>query len=509
MLFNSTPFLFAFLPLVLGGFLAMKRRGLPGLAIGWLLAASLLFYAWAQPGFLVLLVTSVLANYGLGLRIQDASSDTARRRWLVAGVSANLLLLGVFKYAAFVVESWNGVTGSQFETVAFGLPLAISFFTFQQIAYLSDTAAGEVRERRLVPYALFIAFFPKLIAGPIVHHAEMVGQVDALAGRRETSRDLAVGLTLFTMGLFKKVVLADAVAGPAASFFDAAAGGLALTFLEAWTAAFGFTMQVYFDFSGYSDMALGLARCFGIVLPLNFHSPYKATDINEFWRRWHITLTRWLRLFLFVPISRKLMRRGERWDVPAVAIAQLVTMGLCGLWHGAGWTFVLWGLLHGGLLLGHDGWLAVKRRLGLAGRLPPSLSLALGRASLLAVLIATFVVFRAADLGVAAEILGAMTRIGDVLDPTAQARFAATVGLEGALALTALLVIVWGTPNSQQILGDYEPALDVQRFRGAPIHPRLRWRPSLPWALVTATVLLACIYQVLVEGYEEFIYRFF
>ncbi len=457
-----------------------------------------------------LLLGSLLANFGVGLLLQDAATERTRRTWLTLGVAGNLLALGAFKYAGFGLETWNALTSQDHGLPAIGLPLAISFFTFQQIAYLSDTAAGRVRERRLLEYALFISFFPKLIAGPIVYHGEMMRQLDAPPQRGGAALDVAVGLTLFCMGLFKKVVLGDAIAGRTGALFDLAEAGVELGFFEAWTAALGFTFQVYFDFSGYSDMALGLARCFGIVLPLNFHSPYKAPNIGEFWRRWHITLTRWLRLFLFVPISRGIMRRGDgRWDSVAVAVAQLVTMGLCGLWHGAGWNFVLWGGIHGALLVGHGGWVFAKKRLGLAGRLPAPLADALGRTVLLLVLAATFVIFRAADLDGAGRMLETMSGANGVLDPAALSRFGALIGLEGALALTAMLLVVWVAPNSQEILADYEPALDLRRFKRTPLAARFRWRPTSAWALFALACLLPALYSIVVEGYEEFIYRFF
>jgi alginate O-acetyltransferase complex protein AlgI len=510
MLFNSTFFLFAFLPIALGGFLIIRRSGRARAALAWLVAASFCFYAWAQPGFFGLLLASILANFGIGLALQDAGNDRTRRLWLIAGIAANLLVLGVFKYAHFGLETWNALASQELSLPAFGLPLAISFFTFQQIAYLSDTANGRVRERSLLAYTLFVAFFPKLIAGPIVNHEEMMGQVDDLPGRGGVATDIAVGLTLFSMGLFKKVVLADAIAGRTGSLFDLAAAGIELGFFEAWVAALGFTFQVYFDFSGYSDMALGLARCFGIVLPLNFHSPYKAANIAEFWRRWHVTLTRWLRLFLFVPISRSLMRRGGgRWDGAAVAIAQLITMGLCGLWHGAGWNFVLWGGVHGLLLVAHDAWGVAKKRLGLVGRVPAPLGEALGRSLLLLVVAATFVIFRAADLGTAAGMLEAMSGAHGVFDTEAVERFLGLVGLEGALAMAGLLLVCWLAPNSQEILADYEPALDLRRFRRTPPAARRMWQPSPAWALFALACLLPSIYLILVEGYEEFIYRFF
>ena len=515
MLFQSTLFLFVFLPIVLGGFVAIRRWGRARVAVTWLVAASALFYAQAQPRFLLVFAGSIVANFAFGLRIQDARSPRARRTWLWIGVAANLAALGWFKYADFALGTIDALLagvgqrdGWASGPLHVGLPLAISFFTFQQIAYLADTAGGEVRERSFLDYALFVGFFPKQVAGPIVHHREMMGQVADLAV--PCAMDVAAGGTLFVMGLFKKVVLADAVAGRAGALFDLAAAGVPLTFPEAWTAALGFTFQVYFDFSGYSDMALGLSRCFGIVLPLNFHSPYKASDINEFWRRWHVTLTRWLRLFLFFPISRGIMRRGgPRWDTTAVVVAQLVTMALCGLWHGAGWSFVLWGGLHGVLLVLHDGWVALKKRLGLSGRLPTPVGRALGRGLLLACLAATFVLFRAADLGVAGALLAAMIDPASALSADAASRFATNVGGSGIAAGALLLAIVWGAPNSQEILADHRPALDLRRFRSEPISRHLRWRPTPAWALFALACLLPSLYAIFTEGYEEFIYRFF
>jgi len=510
MLFNSTLFLFVFLPIVLGGFLALQRWNHGRVGIAWLLGASLVFYAWGQPVFLLLLVGSVLGNFGIGLWIQDAASPRAARIGLLLGVVLNLALLALFKYANFGIEIANQLGGTDFRVEAIALPLAISFFTFQQISYLADTAQGRVAERSLLHYAVFITFFPKLVAGPIVHHDEMLDQLHSLSERRVGARDVAVGLSLFAMGLFKKVVLADALASRTGGLFDLAAAGVELSFFEAWTAALGFSFQVYFDFSGYTDMALGLACCFGIRLPLNFHSPYKATNISEFWRRWHITLTRWLRLYLFLPISRRILRRGgERWEPAAIAIAQLITMGLCGLWHGGAWNFVLWGLLHGLLLVAYNGWDFAKRKLGLAGRLPAGLAIVLARATLLAVLAATFVVFRAPELGVAADMLYTMSGADGIFSHAAGARFTATIGYRGILLLALLLSIVWVAPSSHEILGNDEPALDFHRFVRKPLAARWLWRPTTAWAVVWLACLLPALYWILIEGYEDFIYQFF
>jgi hypothetical protein len=280
------------------------------------------------------------------------------------------------------------------------------------------------------------------------------------------------------------------------------------------------------DFSGYSDMAIGAARCFGIVLPLNFHSPYKATNISEFWRRWHVTLTRWLRLYLFVPISRSLMRRGEAWDAPAVFVAQLTTMLLCGLWHGAGWSFVVWGGVHGLLLLGHDAWEAIKARSELSGALPAPVGAWLGRCGLMAVLAATFVLFRAESLPVAGHVLAGMAfGHGLALGPESATlvawiepwlpgavRVSELTGLHAGgaafLHLGALFGIVWWLPNTQQLLSAHRPVLDLQRF--GPVKAQwIQWRPNLGWAVIAVIASGWALYHITVSGYEDFVYRFF
>ncbi len=305
MLFNSFEFLFLFLPLTLVGFFLSSRIGRET-GILWLVAASLFFYGWWNPVYLWLIVGSTLGNYLIGARIGAALADSHRRQarfWLVLGVSANLALLGWFKYAHFFLDTINQFSGSEFTLPAIVLPLAISFFTFQQIAYLVDTWRGIQPEHRLSHYLLFVTFFPQLIAGPIVHHKEMLPQFLTTGETATRWSDLAVGLTIFALGLFKKAVLADGIAPYATPVFDAAARGETLTLLQAWGGALAYTLQLYFDFSGYSDMAIGAARMFGIRLPLNFHSPYKATSIVEFWRRWHMTLSRFLRDYLYIPLG--------------------------------------------------------------------------------------------------------------------------------------------------------------------------------------------------------------
>jgi alginate O-acetyltransferase complex protein AlgI len=345
MLFNSPEFVLGFLPAVLVGFFLVGHFGGTRWAMRWLVAASFCFYSWWNPRFILLLAGSILGNYVIAERILSLSRDGrtgAACRWLIAGIAANLALLVWFKYANFLIHDVLRLNTPELQIF---LPLAISFFTFQQIMFLVESFRGERTETTLLPYAAFVAFFPHLIAGPIVRPREIMPQL--------TSRDIVIpradhiadGITIFLLGLAKKVVLADLFARYADVGFGAAARGASLTFFEAWYAAAAYALQIYFDFSGYSDMAIGLARMLNVRFPLNFASPYKATSISEFWRCWHITLSRFLRDHVYIPLGGN--RRGAvRRDVNL-----LTTMLLGGLWHGAAWNFVLWGGLHGLYLL--------------------------------------------------------------------------------------------------------------------------------------------------------------
>ena len=342
MLFIDPLFIFVFLPLAVGSFHVLRRLGRSGsFALAVLTLFSLAFYAYWRLDYLWILLGSIAFNY-LAARVMTGSGRTARTRrvLLILSISANLLLLGVFKYAGFLADSVDALTGISWG-VSIVLPIGISFYTFQQIAYLSDAYRSGFAYRGLVPYALFVSFFPQLIAGPIVHHREMMPQF--LRPRPLRIGGVVAGITQFTIGLVKKVVIADTLATFSTPYFDVVQGNpdLSLTAPLAWMAAFAFTLQLYFDFSGYSDMALGLGRLFGIRLPVNFNSPYAARSIIDFWRRWHMTLSRFLRDYLYIPLGGN--RRGPRRRYVNI----MITMLLGGLWHGAGWTFVLWGGLHG------------------------------------------------------------------------------------------------------------------------------------------------------------------
>ena len=349
MLFNSYAFIFFFLPATFFiYFILLKQRLMLG-AKAFLVFASLFFYSWWNIDYLPLILTSMLFNYVIGNMLNENFRDTRinKRLILTVGVIANLSLLGYFKYSDFLIENFDLLFGVSVPLLHLALPLAISFFTFQQIAYLVDSYRGETREYDFLNYALFVTFFPQLIAGPIVHHAEMMPQFASKWNTIKKYRHIATGLFIFSLGLFKKVVIADTFAQWATAGFDKAP---ILNFFEAWATSLSYTFQLYFDFSGYTDMAIGAALLFNIKLPFNFNSPYKALDIQDFWRRWHMTLSRFLRDYIYIPLGGN--RRGSFRTYANL----LITFLLGGIWHGAGWTFVFWGLLHGVALVIHRFW---------------------------------------------------------------------------------------------------------------------------------------------------------
>ncbi|MFT5192613.1 MAG: alginate O-acetyltransferase complex protein AlgI, partial [Verrucomicrobiales bacterium] len=354
MLFNSLEFIIFFAPAVILIYALLKRWQRADLAELWLILSSFFFYAWWQPRYLPLLLGSIGVNYLIGRAFRRTDGSGARKSLLVLGVTANLGLLGYFKYAGFLTTSMRGVGMGWVPSVDVILPLAISFFTFQQIAYVVDCYRGKVNELSLRSYSLFVSFFPQLIAGPIVHHSEISPQFERNRTRGLRMEDVGIGLIIFCMGLGKKVLIADQLALAATPVFAAADAGGTVTFVEGWCAALSYSLQLYFDFSGYCDMATGVARCVGIVLPMNFNSPYKARNVIEFWRRWHITLSRFLRDYLYIPLG------GNRKGSLRRHANLMITMLLGGLWHGAGWNFMVWGGLHGLALTVNHGWQQVR-----------------------------------------------------------------------------------------------------------------------------------------------------
>jgi len=352
MLFNSPIYIFIFLPIAVLVYFYLNRRRLVLAGKSWLVFASLFFYSYWNPLYLPLIVGSMLVNYAIGTAMGRSShtpgqAGLSRKAVLLFGVLANLALLGYYKYADFFLSNLNAVTGTDFPLLSLALPLAISFFTFQQIAYLADSYQGQTREYDFLNYCLFVTFFPQLIAGPIVHHKEMMPQFERKRTKILHYKNLTTGIFVFTLGLFKKVVIADTFAVWASLGFDQMPE---LTFMGAWTASLSYAIQLYFDFSGYTDMAIGSALMFNIKLPLNFNSPYKGINIQDFWRRWHMTLSRWLRDYLYIPLG------GNRKGPGRTYVNLFLTFLLGGLWHGAGWTFVAWGAMHGAGTAIHKWW---------------------------------------------------------------------------------------------------------------------------------------------------------
>ena len=326
----------------------MHKRLVLG-AKAFLVFSSLFFYAWWNILYLPILLSSVLFNYIIGKTLiqKEFKKSFSKKSILIFGIVANLSLLGYFKYMDFFISNFNIISGNSFNLLHLALPLALSFVTFQQIAFLVDSYKGYTKENDFINYALFITFFPQLIAGPIVHHKEMMPQFASRFNYIKNYKNIAMGLFIFSIGLFKKVVIADTFAVFATAGFDTAT---TLTLIEAWATSLSYTFQLYFDFSGYTDMAIGLALLFNIRLPINFNSPYKALSIQDFWRRWHITLSRFLRDYVYIPLG------GNQKGSFRTYSNLIATFLIGGLWHGAGWTFIFWGALHGIALAIHRVW---------------------------------------------------------------------------------------------------------------------------------------------------------
>ena len=355
MLFNSYEFIFAFLPITFFIYFYLNSKRLTHASKGFLVFASLFFYSWWNIAYLPLILISMLFNYTIGNSLAKSNDENKKglkktfsnKSILVFGIVCNVALLAYYKYADFFIENFNLATSSNVNLLHLVLPLAISFFTFQQIAYLVDSYRGETKEYDFLNYALFVTFFPQLIAGPIVHHKEMMPQFASSWNMVKNYKNIALGLFIFSIGLFKKVVIADTFAVWATAGFDNAQ---TLNLIEAWATSLSYTFQLYFDFSGYTDMAIGIALMFNIKLPINFNSPYKALNIQDFWRRWHITLSRFLRDYIYIPLG------GNKISSFRTYSNLLATFVIGGFWHGAGWTFVFWGFLHGIALIIHRVW---------------------------------------------------------------------------------------------------------------------------------------------------------
>jgi alginate O-acetyltransferase complex protein AlgI len=505
MLFNSYAFIFGFLPLTLLLFHGLRGAGLARSSIGLLSLMSLLFYGWWNPIYLLLIVPLMLVNFVLAARI--VPRDKQRRRGakplLVLGIALNLGVLGYFKYANFFVDNLNAVTGLDLVLSKVILPIGISFFTFQKIAFLVDAYRDRVDRLNFIDYVLFVTFFPQLIAGPIVHHSEVMRQFRDPAP--VSMPTVALGVTIFTIGLAKKVLLADTAARYATPVFDAVAAGARPDMLAAWGSALAYSAQLYFDFSGYSDMAIGGGLLFGIRLPINFASPYKAESIIDFWHRWHITLSRFLRDYLYVPLGGNRKGRSRRY------VNLLITMLLGGFWHGAGWTFVIWGSLHGFYLVVNHLWRALRRHFNRGAETPTGLGRRLGQAITFIAVVIAWVFFRSDDVGSAVRMLLAMVGRNGLEVPESLADHWPSLPVshgpvDSAAALVVaitLLAIAWCAPNTQELTSYVGPeGAHVVKETGRP--SPARWQPSAGWA-----VAVGCLFGIalmLMSKVSEFIY---
>jgi alginate O-acetyltransferase complex protein AlgI len=542
MLFNSSEFLFVFLPVALSGFYLLGTIS-RAFAIRWLILVSLVFYAWWRPVNVLIIAPSIVLNFALAriLRRLNAGEGSRRasRAVLLLGIAFNVVFLGVFKYADFISGTINDVFGANLVLRHIILPLGISFITFQKIAFLIDIQAGRVRSFTFHDYCTFVLFFPQLIAGPIVHYREMMPQFHAVSCRFD-KENFAIGLTLLVFGLFKKVVFADQIALLVTPIYNDAAAGDKTSFVLAWMAAIGFTLQIYFDFSGYTDMALGLARFFGIRLPPNFDSPLRASNIIDYWLRWNMTLTRFLTGYLYNPLVVWLTRRrlakgkpgfgGRNQTVGAfvslLMVPTLVTMFISGLWHGAGYGFIVWGLLHGCYLSINHGWRVVAVRLW-PDR--PRYDRVMKPAGLVLTFVSVttaMVFFRSPTMASAIDLVKGIVGLNGIALP--QAHFdhlgPLTSAFHGigviaaesrsspdfvktAIWICFLMFVALACPNTLQILARYEPALGVKPQPTKLAIGRIKileCGPSLPWAIAVSAI--AGIAIVSIGGPSEFLY---
>ena len=516
MLFNSYFFIFIFLPIALLGFHFIGKRGLHRLAISWLIGASLFFYGWWNPAYLILIIISIVFNYTVGAFLCKKQNKAI----LIFGISINIGLIGYFKYANFFVDNFNMLINVNLYIDQIVLPLAISFFTFQQITYLVDAYRGLTKEYNFLHYCLFVTFFPQLIAGPIVHHKEMLPQFEKKILYKLKSYHLAIGITIFALGLFKKVVFADSISIYATLVFEAAESGVALTIFEAWAGALAYTLQLYFDFSGYSDMAIGIARMFGIVLPVNFFSPYKANSIIDFWRRWHITLSRFLRDYLYIPLGGNRKGRTRRYT------NLMITMLLGGFWHGAGWTFIIWGAMHGVFLLINHGWRLIANKINISSRELTLIGSFFGRFATFVAVVIAWVMFRAESLNGARGMYSGMFGFNGISLPSwAESNWGSLVetlkllgvnvnfGLfhngffspakDGLLLLLSMLLIVWFSPNTLEWLRYEKPALGLDILLKKR-NINLAWKPNIVFSIVITAIAVIAI--MFIQQESEFLY---
>ncbi len=516
MLFSSSIFIFLFLPASLIGYQVLSRFGRPAL-LGWLTVTSLFFYGFWNPVYLILLLGSMVMNFVFSHRIGEGTDEASQSRWLTTAIIANLLLLVYYKYL-FPVLNFLHVHGPLphgFSDVV--LPLGISFFTFTQIAYLIDLRQGIAKRQGLLPYSVFVTFFPHLIAGPIIHPRELMPQLDE--GRIGPLRlnDVALGASWFIMGLGKKVLIADRIA-PLADVLYAHPHDAGLS--TAWLGSLCYAMQLYFDFSGYSDMAVALARMFSLEFPINFNSPYKSAGVIDFWQRWHMTLSRYLNEYLYTPmltwVSGKRLDAGKKASRKAaatpegflhmVAFPTMTTMFIAGVWHGAGLQFLVFGLLHGFYLCVNNAWRLLTPKGHRWHAVVPVPAMVL--LTFLSVLVGQ-VYFRADSVHDATYVLGTMIGLHGLGNGFSAFPYLGEIPtissflhspLLTVAALAGCFFIVWALPNTQEILGQ----LPSGHTRLPGLLSRLNWNPTAVWSLGLAVIF--CMVILLLDASTRFLY---
>ena len=503
MLFNSPIFLFVFLPATVAAYIVVRQVAGPRAVLGLLLVASIFFYAWWNPLYVPLLLGLAVFNFVVARGItayREAGRADRVSLLLTFGIVVDLMVLGYFKYSDFFIETANTLFQNNFVLQHILLPLGISFFMFQKIAYLVDASRGQVREHDLFEYCFFVMFFPQLLAGPITHHEVIFSQVRGPWAFAVKPSNFILGLTIFVVGLFKKVVLADNFAPFANDMFAAAAAGAPLDFFAAWQGLIAFKFQLYFDFSGYSEMALGAARLFGIQLPLNFNSPYRALNVTDYWRRWHMTLSRFLRDYLYIPLGGNRLGEQRRY------LNLMLTMLLGGLWHGAGWNFFIWGGLHGLYLCANHVWQAWRGTAanslvgkGYAKGLSTGFTTALSWAITFLAVVIAWVFFRARTAEGAWQMLGGLFGVAAGSSAYASPGILRLMDLPllvgeqqllliGGGAVALALAVALGLPNVPQLFG-------YREYRRAPEPASLlRWRPNGAWALLSALALVISLF---------------
>ena len=493
--------------MALCGYFALARFGRQA-AVLWLVLASLVFYGWMTPELVPLLLISIAFNFTVARLLERTRPNKRLQTWVLRfGVAANLTALVYYKYLIWLIDLAVATGLTDIAAPMIVLPLGISFFTFTQLGYLMDVRAGTTQDRSLTNYAVFVTFFPHLVAGPILHNRDIMPQFADQASFRFSARNMSVGLGIFIIGLFKKIALADPVSVGVAEAFAHPDG---LSLFAAWQAALCYSLQLYFDFSGYSDMAIGLARMFNIRFPLNFNSPYKARSVVEYWQRWHMSLTRYLTQYIYNPLTLRIMRRWAAKRIPlrlaqstlkgfamTVALPIYVTIGLAGIWHGSGAQFLVFGLLHAtymainrawGLVFESDdapGWFGVVWRVAL---------------TYLSVLVAA-VFFRAPSVANALSLLGGMIGLhgGGLLVSMDHEQIISTA--KQIVWLVGLYGIVWGLPNTQQLFILFAPTLETVEA-GWPSW--LVWRPTLVWGILLGGV--GMLLTLFLGGVSEFLY---